>query len=1122
MDLDRFLGVPNLKLQNQYDLDVLPEVKEEESTSARGIKPKGLHSRQDLHNDPIKPLSRLELEQELEEQERLFSIVQKEFKTDKEAMFIFNYLKNFAFMKRLFPPGMENEISMEIILQLCKNMKYEEHKKGEIIFKQGDPSNGKMYIVAQGEVAVVVKDREFLNKENMKKLMRLNTIRSQGTRRTQFSRKGTSKNESRRTRQTGTRRTQVSRQPSFGSRASRPSLSQLNDPRESSISSLDLSDSNTSAHQQLEEIMYPSIADSIINSKMELDNEIAKSKIFRPFTSVLLGEQVKQETAKNLKIISGIAKARNVFKKVLKANAALEDVIKENGALRDRIEKGGFFGDLALFTNQKRSATIIALKNTDCLVIMKEDFKTIKDLLYSRRQQFKEFILRAFPGLSIARSDRLIESILYLFEERTYEMNSCIVKEGQTDNNIYIISEGTCEISKDLLVDDSFKLNKLLQERKELLRMKFNSKLKVTLATAQEGFLFGEEPIFCRSKYMDFTVRVTSSKATVYCLRYAHFKMRFPDEAYQALKERYAEKLNKYLHIIKNLLLTRYVDLVPIDYNPLADKSRMELINELTAADLKKPLIFKREPAAKKKEKVDYLVLLNKKPENLQKRRGHRHTKSLAAITSVLKTEETAEIKNDISIPKLFTPKHPNVFSNGPSPIKPKISVDLAPSLLSPKQPTLENVATNETIIINDTSIIDKSFSILKDRPSFKDKNLLSPGRGGSVSRLALDATRMTSLDHSINEMDRLPALNLNKSVSKAQSEKPKQLSTSKLEKTQLNAEDDDEYEDVEEEAAYFDEEKTRNNLVRHLRKIRHQKDYIFPIFENENMKRKLAPPRTPVRSNPQGLFTTWKDYFKIMKESYPNYEEPRKDPEYINNISNFKFEYGKKDDSLDVKLHARKLKMGLISLPNKETPVGNEMSFVNSLKRRIKPKPASLNQSDFSSLIRNTSPVPESSLNQDTDILSQQTNESLKNLSISKQYPHLLRGNKSPSTKSTLLGSPIHSRAHSPSNELRILPDILSPSNKRNTNDTSETFVTTFETPSELKQEAKYELKQEGSFRIKERKSLDQIEILKQRKKINDIVSARGKLLDIDLNLTKTRYRPFGRFSLEGKAKLV
>ena len=66
--------------------------------------------------------------------------------------------------------GLETDHDFETVLQLCKNLEVERFKKGEAIFKQGDFSNEKMYIVFLGEVHVLVKTRDFITRKNLEKI----------------------------------------------------------------------------------------------------------------------------------------------------------------------------------------------------------------------------------------------------------------------------------------------------------------------------------------------------------------------------------------------------------------------------------------------------------------------------------------------------------------------------------------------------------------------------------------------------------------------------------------------------------------------------------------------------------------------------------------------------------------------------------------------------------------------------------------------------------------------------------------------------------------------------------------------------------------------------------------
>ena len=55
------------------------------------------------------------------------------------------------------------------MLQLCKQMKYENVQAGNYIFQEGDLSNNKLYIVLSGRVNIIFqKDRNVFFEENLK------------------------------------------------------------------------------------------------------------------------------------------------------------------------------------------------------------------------------------------------------------------------------------------------------------------------------------------------------------------------------------------------------------------------------------------------------------------------------------------------------------------------------------------------------------------------------------------------------------------------------------------------------------------------------------------------------------------------------------------------------------------------------------------------------------------------------------------------------------------------------------------------------------------------------------------------------------------------------------------
>jgi hypothetical protein len=74
-------------------------------------------------------------------------------RNENEAWQLYDYVRDFKFFVQY---ANQDNMEPEAILHICKNIRYEKYKKDTVIFKEGDESNGKVYILFSGEVNVVV------------------------------------------------------------------------------------------------------------------------------------------------------------------------------------------------------------------------------------------------------------------------------------------------------------------------------------------------------------------------------------------------------------------------------------------------------------------------------------------------------------------------------------------------------------------------------------------------------------------------------------------------------------------------------------------------------------------------------------------------------------------------------------------------------------------------------------------------------------------------------------------------------------------------------------------------------------------------------------------------------
>ena len=122
------------------------------------------------------------------------------------------------------------------------------------------------------------------------------------------------------------------------------------------------------------------------------------------------------------------------------------------GTIKDKIFKGSHFGEKALTSNQKRSATIIC--NTDCelLVLRSEDYKNTIGKFESKSKSVLKIMDDYFPKIERITNLRIKESLMYIFDEMPLEIHTHPINEGEKSPYFYIIVNGVCEISKKLTV----------------------------------------------------------------------------------------------------------------------------------------------------------------------------------------------------------------------------------------------------------------------------------------------------------------------------------------------------------------------------------------------------------------------------------------------------------------------------------------------------------------------------------------------------------------------------------------------------------------------------------------------------------------------------------------------
>ncbi|EAR89570.2 zinc finger, C2H2 type family protein (macronuclear) [Tetrahymena thermophila SB210] len=158
-----------------------------------------------------------------------------------------------------------------------------------------------------------------------------------------------------------------------------------------------------------------------------------------------------------------IAKDTNIFKKVKLSERRertisldldyqdIQQVVDLYGTKVNELSKGDGFGEKALLLkpqDAKRNATIIALEDTTCITVLRNDFLKILEN-FNKENQLKEQLLYAqMPFLKLITSTSTKEALMLYFKNQSTTRGKCLTEEGKQGEDIFILQQGKVVIEK--------------------------------------------------------------------------------------------------------------------------------------------------------------------------------------------------------------------------------------------------------------------------------------------------------------------------------------------------------------------------------------------------------------------------------------------------------------------------------------------------------------------------------------------------------------------------------------------------------------------------------------------------------------------------------------------------
>jgi len=482
---------------------------------------------------------------EFYDKEKINQILQKEYRTEEDARILFKVLKNNAFFENFLE--MDENLEAKAMLAICKQIKYEKFPANSVVMHQGAPSNGKMYIVYSGELNIHVSNPDLITGQNFAK----NQKQQQEEEEQQSSSPRASETDGNSSPSNSTRRSSI-RNPA---------------------SNMKLNTFLTDKELKPEAVSTPSKLNPNLKGRAkrstlagaEITNNIPGTPLLKRKPTMTLPPAIQ-----NPKILKGLSKLAIVSRVIASTNrkSSRADLdFSKYGIVVDTVSKGGFFGERALSEDKPRGATVVAMTHCELLVVTQDLFMSLKSRFDKKKNRILEFILQSIPTLDQLASKTIVEKLYYLFKEQRYEYGHNVITEDTKGDHVYLLFDGECEIVKNIKVDKTMTFQSSMTQISPLIGLgKTNSK-QIMLYTIPKGTFFGDEVLFQKTHKYQYTVKVSSPRATIFTLQRSKFFLRFPSTAVLALKAIFFQKLESHDRRLSHVISTKFKGYNEITFN---------------------------------------------------------------------------------------------------------------------------------------------------------------------------------------------------------------------------------------------------------------------------------------------------------------------------------------------------------------------------------------------------------------------------------------------------------------------------------------------------------------------------------------------------------------------------
>ncbi|KRX06591.1 Cyclic nucleotide-binding protein [Pseudocohnilembus persalinus] len=413
-----------------------------------------------------------------QQMKQLKHLLNLEMRTKQQTIEIFELIKTHPFLSDFMSANLVEDARSVSSLAICKTMRIENFKESEIIMEQDQMANDKLYIIVQGS-AVVVKKSNNQNINDMKQMKILmqsqeeivsksqaGSDSQQDDKSLQYRAKKKNKNICKLFEENEVIQKQGNLQ-NFSSQQSKESFNLQNDKKQTNF----LSDN-------ISPIMEKS------NDKIQF-NQLEGKRFLNHYLKNT--QMITRGSFDNNKINENFGNARMSYSSSRKQSLSNNSQTSKRSSCnlqpnqlpfqdRERIEtnSNSGFGEIALLSkNSLRNATVIASKNTTCLVITREQYRGIVNSCNIESYQKEKTLQVILPQLIEMQWEKK-RKILNLFSFLTKGQGEYLIREQLPGDSVYFLVHGKICIQKKVdnenePLSQDFQMKKNLKQKNEIL-----------------------------------------------------------------------------------------------------------------------------------------------------------------------------------------------------------------------------------------------------------------------------------------------------------------------------------------------------------------------------------------------------------------------------------------------------------------------------------------------------------------------------------------------------------------------------------------------------------------------------------------------------------------------------